>query len=514
MSEIFTTEDLEALKRACILGLSRHPLPKKTGAAALAVTGEDAQPLTLLALMAQYARFLPPKARPGELRATGQSPVDDPRPVLPEAARGALTRLLQVRQPSQDDPMLQAVFDRLRDHGYRLHPFDLPKLAGALRRHEDRLGPAERAYLRRLRPDRDGAEDGLLAQTIDPDTWTDFPRAARLRFLRELRATAPEEARRLVESCFAGEAASLRADLVEALQVGLSAADRPFLESLDRDRARTVKERARELLAHIRGTAAYEERLSRVLDLFAVKKGLLNRRERLTFKPPVAGRGVDPAAALRASLSGLWLSDLCRGLELSFGQLQEMLPKAEDGLAYALMSCALAEGHLDGLSRLAATIADFELQPALEALEDTLWRRPKAEQAEVVRLLIAQAPWDRLPPGDAWERIRAALDGALPQDIAEALLASPAWRRQLAELRKQPEGSLGDLQLNAILPLLPSTLGARLQKDLEDLPRHDPAAAYAAFLAALAEAEPAAEAQRPDRDRSGHDQLGHDEPGE
>ena len=499
MSETFTAEDLETLKRACILGLSRQPLPKGK-ASALTAAGEEPEPLTLLALMAQYARFLPPKAPPRELRASRQSPADDPRPTLPEAARMALTRLLMGRQQGLDDMVLQAVLDRLRDLGYRLHPFDLPRLAGVLRRHEDRLGPAERAYLLLLRPERQAPEDSLLHRTITPETWTEFPRAERLRFLRECRATTPELARHLVESCFSGEPASLRADLVETLQVGLSEADRPFLEGLSKDRARTVKERAQELLAHLRGTEAYEERLGRALELFTVKKGLLHRRGTLTVKLPAARRGVDPGAALRASLSGIWLSDLCRGLGLSLDQLPELLANAQEPLAYALLSCALAEGRLDQLSRLVAAIPDCELESALEALDESLWRRSKDEQLEVVRLLFAPARWDRLPAAGAWHKVQAALDAALPQDLAEALLASPAWRRHLEQLRGSAEDSLADLLLKAAVALLPPALGPRLVADLESLPlpRHHPAAAYAAFLAALAAAgEPPSDHEKP-----------------
>ncbi|MDJ0944012.1 MAG: DUF5691 domain-containing protein [Kiloniellales bacterium] len=499
MSEVFTAEDLESLKRACILGLSRHPLPKRKATRALTAEGGEAEPLALLALMAQYARFLPPTQRPLEHRESRQLPIDDPRPTLPEAARAALGRLLLNRQQGQDDLILRAVFDRLRDTGYRLHPFDLPRLAGTLRRHEDRLGPAERAYLRLLRTDQVGPEEPLLDRPIDAETWTDFPRAARLRFLRDLRSTAPETARGLIESCFAGEAASLRADLVETLQIGLSDADRPFLESLNKDRARTVKERAQDLLAHIRGTTAYEERLSQVLELFAVKKGLLKRRETLTVKLPVTKRGIDQGGALRASFSGIWLSDLCRGLELSFEQLLELLAKTQEPLAYALLSCALAEGDLDALSQLAAAIPDLELQLALEALDETLWRRAKAEQAEVIRLLFARARWDGLPPAGVWEAVQAALDDALPRDIADELIASPAWRQHLGHLQKQPDGGLGDPLLAAIVPLLPPALGPRLLADLDGLtlPRHDPAAAYAAFLAALDAAGPAESREQP-----------------
>ena len=501
MSEIFTAKDLETFKRACILGLSRHPLPKGKAATALAVTGEEAEPLTLLAMMAQYTRFMPPKAQPRELHASRQSPVEDPRPTLPEAARAALGGLLMNQQQGQIDSMIKAVLDRQREFGYRLHPFDLPRLAGALRRHENRLGPAERAYLRLLRPDQAASEPDLLEWAIGPENWTEFPRATRLRFLRDLRASAPEQARGLIESCFASEAASLRADLVETLQIGLSDADRPFLEGLNKDRARTVKERAQDLLAHIRRTTAYEDRLSRVLEILVVKKGLLNRRETLTVKLPATKRGNDPGAALRASLSGIWLTDLCRGLELSFDQLLDLLAEAQEPLAYALMACALAEGRLDALSRLTAAIPDFELQPALEALDETLWRLTKTEQAEVIHLLFTRVRWDQLPPAGAWEKVQAALDDdALAEEIAEQLTASPAWRQYLKLLRKEPGGGLGDPLLATIVPLLPPALGPRLLGDLENLtlPRHDPAVAYAAFLTALDAAGSAGQAATDD----------------
>lgn len=418
---------------------------------------------------------------------------EDPRPVLPEPARAPLTRLFAGGAGEVDEIILRGIFDRLQDFGYRLHPFDLPRLAAALRRNEDRLGPAERSYLHAVRPDAANPADAILDQAISADIWTDYPRAARLQFLRDLRAREPAAARGLIEDCFAGEPANLRFDFLETLAIGLSDDDRPFLESLGQDRARKVKEKAQELLQDIRGTNAYHDKLSRALEILALKKGLLDRKPRLTAAVPKALKGRDRPAFIRQALSGLWISDLGEGLGIELDALQSLLPQDDSDLAVPLMACALAEGNLEALSRLAATQSDCDFDHFTLELEEDLARRPLAERAEVIRLLFTPDRWPRLPNGNSWRRAYAALDGTLPERLAVPLLESRHWRSHLDKLHLPEHQGPEDDAVLTIAVATPATCAQRLVEDLAPLPlgTRRSAFCYAEFQAALEAAGPA-----------------------
>ncbi len=73
--------------------------------------------------------------------------------------------------------------------------------------------------------------------------------------LRELRAIDSEAARAALQAAFAQEKADVRARLLAALEVNLSASDAPWLESLTTDRAASVQHAARLLLLSLPNSA-------------------------------------------------------------------------------------------------------------------------------------------------------------------------------------------------------------------------------------------------------------------
>lgn len=90
------------------------------------------------------------------------------------------------------------------------------------------------------------------AASADPaDAHERFPtatRAERLALLAVLRRGDPATARDLIEGTWPSEQAATRAELLDALAVGLSDEDEPFLESALDDRAATVRAAAAALL--------------------------------------------------------------------------------------------------------------------------------------------------------------------------------------------------------------------------------------------------------------------------
>jgi hypothetical protein len=79
--------------------------------------------------------------------------------------------------------------------------------------------------------------------------WETGSSAARLAWLKQQRYQEPDRAREHLESTWKDEVASDRTTLIEALQIGLSIADEPFLESALDDRSKEVRRVAAELLA-------------------------------------------------------------------------------------------------------------------------------------------------------------------------------------------------------------------------------------------------------------------------
>ena len=91
-----------------------------------------------------------------------------------------------------------------------------------------------------------------LTEHDDPATvWTTGKAAQRRDAIRRLRLTDPARAVELVKSTWAEDGADERTGFVEAMAVGLTAADEPFLESALDDRSKQVREAAVELLARL-----------------------------------------------------------------------------------------------------------------------------------------------------------------------------------------------------------------------------------------------------------------------
>jgi hypothetical protein len=150
---------------------------------------------------------------------------------------------------------------------------------------------------------------GLLQAEITPESWTTFPKAHRVAFLRDYRRKHPAEARKLVEDVFKSEPAAVRGDLLAALEVGLSRDDLPWLESLATDRAESVRTIAARLVACVPGT--FTARLAEAARCFVRSSvgGILSRiglaSTSAVFKPPSTAAGTDRSDVLAKLFDGL-----------------------------------------------------------------------------------------------------------------------------------------------------------------------------------------------------------------
>lgn len=94
--------------------------------------------------------------------------------------------------------------------------------------------------------------------------WTEGTLAIRREAFADFRERDPEGARKALESAFKSEKADARATFLGAFDIGLSAADEPFLESCLDDRAGDVRRTAQRLLPLVPGSRFMERMASRV----------------------------------------------------------------------------------------------------------------------------------------------------------------------------------------------------------------------------------------------------------
>ena len=321
---------LEQLARSFLLGTARNPAPVDAAFKRLAGAAGAPSELGALALLGLRMRF----RKPGPPPASSFVAIADPRAIVPDAARPLMRRLVGGKDASANDIAGLALADACHRRRLRPHPFDLPRLSAFVKQHGELLGATASAWMAR------GEE--IPASYFDPDAidetnWTSARPAARATFIAALRAREPERARALVESSFAADAAPVRARLLAALSHGLCAADAPFLESLAKDRAPSVRDEAQRLLKFIPGTAAAQ---SRLIDLVARTKvataGLLRRRKTLALERPANL----PASADRgwaaAEYAGVALDEMAAAFALPVSEL--IAAAADDAALTALFA--------------------------------------------------------------------------------------------------------------------------------------------------------------------------------
>ena len=325
---------MEALARSFLLGTGRHPVTAGPAFQSLTCEKGSVSELTMLALVGQRRRFR--RHGPPPQRSDG-APIEDPRPIVPDAARPLMRRLVGGRDGSGADLAARALADTCRRLRLRPHPFDLPRLPVFVRNYGEYLGAYAAAWTERHEKSEDQRANYFDdAATIDPSSWTSARPAARVEFIAAMRGREPDRARQLVEASFAADPAPVRVRLLGALVPGLSQADVPFLENLAKDRAPSVRERAQQLLTYIPGTASAEGRLR---DLLARAKlstaGLLRRRKSLILELPANLQSASPIASA-AEVERSWAAAEYAGIGLdamaaAFGlSVAEMIAAAAD----------------------------------------------------------------------------------------------------------------------------------------------------------------------------------------
>ncbi|MFE2677047.1 DUF5691 domain-containing protein [Streptomyces hygroscopicus] len=266
------------LVAAALLGTERRTPPVAPR------PGQDAPSALLdaaaLSTVRRRAGLRPAPARPGPGRAP-----EDPRPMLPVAARGRLATLLADRSaPGRGGPrsapdlaeLLPQWLVLANHYGYRVPDALLPALLDAARARTDlrpealALGGPRALWLARLNPDWKFALRGAAGRAPAPvpepsgtaaapageqRLWEEGLFAERVSLLAAARHRDPAAGLALLSGTWSTERAEDRLMFLDSLRDDLSPSDEPFLERALSDRSRNVRATAAELLSALPGSA-------------------------------------------------------------------------------------------------------------------------------------------------------------------------------------------------------------------------------------------------------------------
>jgi hypothetical protein len=412
MNGDISSHDLARIKNSMFLGLARQPLAVPGPLQALLSVVPREPTLTVLALAGQRQRFQRPSVehRSDGIPEAARRLHEDPRPLIPVSARRILLRLANGVDKTLADAVIRAAVRRVMRAGFRLHPFDLPRLIAHIREHARCLGLAERAYLALAEADVPGKADtpGLLHVEITTENWTEFPKGHRVAFLRAERRKDPAAARALLEAVFNSEPAAVRADLLAALDVGLGADDLPFLEGLAADRAESVRGVASRLTASVRCTSAYAVRLAEAARCFARNDssvsssvsallkfvGLTNPANAI-FTPPKRASQTEQRAALVSLFEGFSVTEIAAATSLAVSDVIGALPVDEETVLTIFSNRAILDGDEETMVLLVAHRLShieslrFSVGPVLAWLGENLTHPLSAESGNAVLWSVA-----------------------------------------------------------------------------------------------------------------------------
>ena len=411
--------------------------------------------LNALSLAGQALRFTPPPV-PGEF-AVERWPGDERR-ILPDRLRPGVLRLLD----RSTDDTARALALALERQKLRPHPFDLPRLDAFVRRYADRLGATAAYWVKRETP----AQQSRGYFETDESTsknWTESPLRIRVLSLRVLRKQDPEAARKLLEKSWPGENPDSRVQLLSALQVGLLPQDRPFLESIQKDRAPRVRSIAHRLLAALSGSSGDDPALAACMERIQKSKtGLLKKRHALKLELPATVKEHEANRWIHEHFADVTIESVARACEMSSSELVEAAAK-DSSLMFALALMASREMRFDLLDAITDELPDAWGQMSALSLDDDL-QMDATDLAAWTNALIKPSKWLPEIPFPAWSWLHRQIDGPLPADVMSEILDSRAWTEQLESDKKG-----GTELVQVICALCPPELRGRIRAQLEPL---------------------------------------------
>jgi hypothetical protein len=411
--------------------------------------------LNALSLAGQALRFTRPSI-PNEF-AVEHWPRDE-RSILPDRLRPAILRLLD-RSTDDTARALAFAFDKRK---LRPHPFDLPKLDGFARRYADRLGATAQYWVQR-EASTQAIRSYFEADELTADNWTESSLRPRVLFLKALRKQDPEAAQKLLEKSWSGENPDSRVQLLSTLQLNLSPQDKPFLESIQKDRAPRVRILVQRMLAVISGSSGENPALATCMERIQKSKaGLLKKRNALKLELPATVKEHEVNRWIQEQFADVTLGSLALACEMSERQLIEAAEK-DNNLLFAVALMASREKRFDLLDAVTDELPDAWGRMSELTADDDL-EKEAGELPAWVTALIKPKHWLPEVPFPAWSWLHRQIEGPLPAGIMREVLASKAWNEQLDSDKKG-----GTEFVQVICALCPPELRGTIRAQLEPL---------------------------------------------
>ncbi|HSP81264.1 MAG TPA: DUF5691 domain-containing protein [Myxococcaceae bacterium] len=425
--------ELDTLTRLATLGTSRAPelVSEAGGLEGTVLRALEALPVERRLLLAAGARAVATTAgrKLPRREPRGDAAPPDTLPVCPPRVSAVLLGLIQ----EKDEALLREAFTLLARAGRRLPPELLPRVLGLPERSlyaaaEPVLGERGR-WLARQNPGwrltatptgRDAAE----AERV----WTEGKPEERRAALTHTRASDPARARDWLQATWTQEKAELRAGFLACLEVGLSPEDEPLLELGRKDRAASVREVARRLLARLPGSAFVRRMGERARAVVTREKGAELRLQLPTKWDAEAERdGLDKPPP-GASQSEHWLVRLLEHLPL--GDWESRFEASPEALLAAAARTEHGVALSMGWARALRLGAESDWASALLGF----WSGCEAKVLSSERAQsLALSVFEQLEPTERAGRALRLLRGTgrLPS-LASALEATPApWPEEL-----------------------------------------------------------------------------------
>lgn len=406
MTSPLTPSERDNVIQSFLIGTGRRPFEAP---AAFSGARPDAAILGALALAAAERRFARPRPdRPGS--NTPPLP-DDERPLLPAESRKALSMLLALQRRGDSKLLVSAAIDLVEGLGWRLHPFDLPLMRPALIQREAMLCPVERAYLRatghRLPED---------AAFTTEEEWEIAKPSERVRIVERMRAADPAAARSFLSERFKNEKPPQREALLEALSVGMSAEDRPFIEEvLNGDRSEPVRLKAKHLLFLVPASEERQEVIREIAGAFEIRRPAISFMRRTLVL-----RSKDRTPVERAVGARVTLDELAQELRLSRSEMLGMIPVDNAGVVWVLLELAAASREADAFADIVRANAAVDWPTIIDTADGCGFSLP--ERRSIVRAMREFG--DSIYTPDDWVRLRTFNGGPLTAQQASMILGS------------------------------------------------------------------------------------------
>lgn len=453
MGERVNSEELRTRVLPAVLGGTR-----RDSASLLTMFGEDRDVsiLNALSLGGQFLRFSRPPL-PKEFLIEHWP--HDERAIVPEGMRSKIARLLD--KCTEDTARALAL--ALDEQKLRLHPFDFPRLDGFVRKYADLLGATARYWTQRETSVRQSRGYFFDTEELSSDNWTEAPLRKRAKFLRDLRKREPQTARELLEKCWPSEDPDIRVQLISILQTGLTNADQPFLEGIQKDRAPRVRTIVQRMLGVLSVEGVENPALAACMERIKKSKaGVLRKRVALNLELPATVKGHEVDRWIHELFSDVTFVEFERACETGESELVEAAEK-DTNLLFALALMATREGRFALLGSICDEIPDAWGRMAALAIDGLL--ADDEQRADWAIAAIKPKKWLPEIPFPAWSWLHQQLEGPMPAGIMREVLASEMWAEQLSDEKKGP--SLEIIQV--ICALCPTALRASLHKQLEPL---------------------------------------------